>query len=308
MNKVTLFAMLSIFLLSFGSATDITTFDVEHISLITTPVYLLKRDSVLSMGTGFYYIYQDEKNNQLIFLVTNYHVLTGYEPSKSGVHSGDKIVFYVHKDRSNVDDVRQIIHPLFTKEKKPVWITNDDYPNADVAIIPLPHFVFSDYTVFGISESWADSDMKIRPTSVVSLIGYPHGYHDTINRLPVWKTGNIASEPRVDFNAEPLFVVDVSAFPGMSGSPVFAIAYGTYEKASGGTQGGGARQFLGIYASMERKDEEKLVKNLEVAEKIGIVLSKSLELGHVWKAKLIIEMIKKVDISRYEREIFRNIE
>jgi hypothetical protein len=35
--------------------------DVEHVSLITTPIILLKGDNVISQGTGFYYALVKEK-------------------------------------------------------------------------------------------------------------------------------------------------------------------------------------------------------------------------------------------------------
>jgi V8-like Glu-specific endopeptidase len=86
--------------------------------------------------------------------------------------------------------------------------------------------------------------MKIRAGGLVTLIGYPYDYYDKKNSLPVWKTGHIASEPAVDFEGNPLFVVDVSAFPGMSGAPVFAIADGTYEHEDGMIHAGSVRRLL----------------------------------------------------------------
>lgn len=55
--------------------------EIEHISLITTPIQLLKGNVVISQGTGFYYLLEDSTKGKIIFLVTNYHVLTGNSPN-----------------------------------------------------------------------------------------------------------------------------------------------------------------------------------------------------------------------------------
>ena len=282
---------------------------VEHISMITTPVLLLKGDSVASQGTGFYYALQDTaKNATIIFLVTNYHVLTGSAPHEKKAPIGDNIIFFFHKDETNTGDLKQIRFPLFTKRNDPIWISSRNYPDADVAIIPLVSAMYQDCKVFGISEDWTKAPVRLRPTSTITLVGYPYGYADTVNALPIWKTGSIASEPKVDFAGKPLFVVDVSAFPGMSGSPTFAVSYGTYEMEQGGTAVGGVQKFLGIYAIMQMLDQKKFLEELQAGKKQGIVVSESLELGHIWKAQLIIDMVKSIDVQQYENDILKHLQ
>lgn len=284
--------------------------DVDHISLVTTPVVLNKGAAQVSQGTGFYFILQEPaKKLSVVFLVTNYHVLTGFAPAEKKSPIGDSITFYCHKDESKLANVKAIRLPLFTTQGQPIWLISKDHPDADVAIIPLPSAVLSDCKVFGISEEWAGGGIRVRPTSAITLVGYPYGFFDSANFLPVYKTGNVASEPTLDFDGKPLFVVDISAFPGMSGSPAFAIAYGTYEAEQGGTVVGSARKFLGIYASMQMLQEKKFLEQLDASpKKPGMVLSQSLELGHIWKAKLILDMVKHIDIPKYEKEILQYLQ
>ena len=283
--------------------------DVEHISLITTKVILLKGDTAISEGTGFYFALQDStKSGSILFLVTNYHVLTGSAPREKKPPIGDNIVFYFHKDDKNTGDLKTIRFPLFTKRNDPIWISSKSFPEADVAIIPLLPAIYQDCKPYCITEDWTKAPIKLRPTSTVTLVGYPYGYSDTVNALPIWKTGNIASEPKVDFDGKPLFVVDVSAFPGMSGSPAFAVAYGMYEMEQGGTSVGGVQKFLGIYASMQVLEEKKYLEELGTGQKPGIVVSESLQLGHVWKAQLIVDMVKAIDVPRYENEILKYLQ
>ena len=280
---------------------------VEHLSMITTPVILLKGREEVSQGTGFYYGLQDSAQGTILFLVTNYHVLTGCSPKETKPPKGDNIIFYLHKGADNLGDVKQIRFPLFTKDGKPIWLSSAEFPHADVAVIPLVSSLYSDAKVFGISEDWTGSDIKVRPTSTITLIGYPYGYYDKRNWLPIWKTGSIASEPDVDFEGEPLFLIDISAFPGMSGSPAFAIAYGAYETVEGPTTVGHVQKFLGIYASMQMLKEAKYLEEITSESKLGVVVGESLELGHIWKASLIIKVIKQIDTGKYKSEILEKL-
>lgn len=280
---------------------------IEHLSMITTPVILLKGDKVVSQGTGFYYEQKGSAQDVILFLVTNYHVLTGYSPKETNPPKGDNIIFYFHKDVKNPGDVKQIRFPLFTKNGKAIWLRSKEFPHADIAIIPLAASLYDDVIVSVISEDWTKGDIKVRPTSTITLIGYPYGYYDKKNWLPVWKTGSIASEPDVDFEGKPLFLVDISAFPGMSGSPAFAIAYGAYETIAGPTTVGHVQKFLGVYASMQMLKEEKYLEEIISESKEGLVVSKSLELAHIWKASLIMKIIKEIDVKKYESEILKNL-
>jgi hypothetical protein len=280
---------------------------VDHISLSTTPINLLKASDVIGLGSGFYFGITDGQGGA-IFLVTNYHVLTGSPPLEKKAPLGDYITFQFHNSVSNTGDVRTVRMPLFTRNGKPVWITSRAVPDADVAIIPLPSGFWKGCQVFGIERDWANQEMKIRPTTAVTLIGYPHGFYDAKNALPIWKTGTIASEPEIDFEGNPLVLVDVAAFPGMSGSPAFAISSGMYEKAVGyGVSPGIVRQFIGIYASMQMVTKHKFLEQLPQGFGFGIRDYESLQIGHIWKAKLILEMIDTVDMSRYTAEILQNV-
>jgi len=280
---------------------------VDHISLSTTPVFLYKNEQVVSQGTGFFYARQDTNKSTVLFLVTNYHVLTGFSPAEAKVPIGDNIAFQFHLSDIETGNVKTIRFPLFTKNSKPVWIQSVSFPKADLAIIPIIASLYQECKVSCISSEWGKGNLKIRPTTLVTLVGYPYGYYDRENALPIWKTGSVASEPKVDFEGKPLFLVDVSAFPGMSGSPVFAISYGMYETEKGDTRVGGIRKFLGVYASMEMRKKEKYLEEIIHEAKIGVIDYESLELGHVWKADLILETVKSINVEKYQEEILKNL-
>jgi hypothetical protein len=220
---------------------------------------------------------------------------------------GDNIVFYVHKDPDNPGITKEIRFPLFTRDKKPIWLNSKEVPEADVAVIPIVSSLVADAKVYGISEEWTKGAIRLRPTSAVTLIGYPYGFYDKKNCLPIWKTGSIASEPDVDFEGRPLLLIDVSAFPGMSGSPTFAIAHGSYEIDDSTVTVGSVQKFLGIFASQQVLKENKYLEAITSDAKQGLILEHPLQLGHIWKAKLITDITKAIDVAQYERDILINL-
>lgn len=281
----------------------------DQLSLITTKVILQKGNEPLTQGTGFYFAKVDTLNSGFMALITNYHVLTGAAPKENKTPIGDNILIYFHKNLDSLSDLKEVRLPLFTKSGKPVWISSSKYPNADIAVIPIPTDAIEDCERVLITEEWTKQPAYLRPTSSITLIGYPYGISDTVNNLPIWKTGSIASEPNYDFNGEPSFLLDISAFPGMSGSPAFIIDNnsGSYEiSASGIRVSGKLQKFIGVYASMEMLSEDKYLEQLNMNGNYGIKVSSSLELGRIWKADIIIDIVNSIIAERYETEILND--
>lgn len=283
---------------------------IDHLSLATTPILLFKGSTQVSQGTGFFYI-GTFGEQQTVFLVTNIHVLTGHSPLEKKPPLGDSISFQFHKSAEKPSEIQEIRCPLFTKTGNPLWIQSTSVPEADLAVIPVPVNLFKDCHVACLSKEWTHTGgngMKLRPTSPITLIGYPYGYFDKKNALPIWKTGNLACEPHLDFDGKPLLTIDISAFPGMSGAPACAIAYGTYEAEDGNAHVGSIRQFIGIYASMQMLNEKKFLEEFTSAKrKLGVTHAESLQLGHVWKAHLIEELVTSIDLPKWEKEILQNL-
>ncbi|MEO6222768.1 MAG: trypsin-like peptidase domain-containing protein, partial [Vicinamibacterales bacterium] len=246
-------------------------------SLMTTPVYLLDGSRQVSQGTGFFFGIKNQAGViDTVFLVTNYHVVTGHSPGSTLPGQGDRVVFYLHKDKNEPSDVKQVMLPLYSAAGDPLWERSTEYADADVVLLPMPKTAFGGISMFVFIDDHTRTDIRIRPTSGATLLGYPYGFSDTTNRLPVWKTGHVASEPQVDFQGKPAFLVDVSAFPGMSGSPVLAVANGVYEDEQEVMRTGRVLRLLGVFSGMP-----------VIRSQTPGVNDTSLQLGYVWKASLI---------------------
>lgn len=94
----------------------------------------------------------------------------------------------------------------------------------DVTILRIPPGTRVDYPLdrsFLIAHSNAGLPLYVGQTCYI--VGFPEGLihrpfeHAT---LPIWKTGNIASEPLFDFNNHPKLLIDATTRRGMSGAMV----------------------------------------------------------------------------------------
>jgi hypothetical protein len=265
-----------------GAAPAYAQVTVEAASLMTTPVYLLDGTKQVSQGTGFFFGIKNLNGViDTVFLVTNYHVVTGHSPGSTLPRQGDRVVFYLHKDQNEPSDVKQVVLPLYSTAGAPLWEQSTEHLDADVVLLPLPKAAFEGIAMFVFIDDHTRTDIRIRPTSGATLVGYPYGFSDTTNRLPVWKTGHVASEPQVDFQGKPAFLVDVSAFPGMSGSPVLAVANGVYEDEREVMRSGRVVRLLGVFSAMP-------VMRSQTPGQGDI----SLQLGYVWKASLIADLAR----------------
>jgi hypothetical protein len=122
--------------------------------------------------------------------------------------------------------------------------------------------------------AFARTDVLVQPAMTVSIIGYPLGL-TAHGAWPIWKTGHIASEPDLDYNDMPCFLVDATTREGMSGSPVVLRFWGGYPKRDGSkTIGGSVTSFLGIYSGRIHKDSE---------------------IGLVWRPRVIGEILAEVE-------------
>ena len=251
--------------------------DIDPASLMTSPVLLMNGGQAVSQGTGFFFGgTAPDGTIDTVVLVTNYHVVTGHAPLSTDPRAGDRIRFVMHRNATDLGDVRAIELPLYDADQRPVWVASESYPAADIVLVPIPTRAYQGIAPLVFTEAHTRGDIRIRPPSGATLLGYPYGFYDQKHYLPVWKTGHVASEPNVNFEGKPAFLVDVSAFPGMSGSPVLAVANGVYETEDGTLRSGRLWRLLGVFSSMPVAGERET----------------NLQLGYVWKAALIADLAR----------------
>jgi hypothetical protein len=269
--------------------------EVDHLSLMTTPVFLLNGGDFQSQATGFFYGRLGPGGGiDAVFLVTNYHVVTGHKPGKDVPKSGDRLRFYMHLDASDPSSFVTSEIPLYTSDGNPTWIASAETPDADIVLIPLSPKLYEKAHLFLFTEEHTRSNFKVRPGTPAVLIGYPYGFSDFRNFLPIWRTGHVATEPETDFDGKPTFLVDAAVFPGMSGSPVAAVANGTYETEDGASASGRVVKLLGVFSS------NRLAPGNGESVSGPVPDATSLQLGLVWKASVLVNVSRHFDARNWQ--------
>ena len=269
---------------------------LHHFSLTTALTNVFNsQDTHLSTATSFFY----ETESSQLFLITNWHVVTGRkpsEPSSSGTGAVPSVIkLRVHRKQEQVDgksnivttDIAEVSIPINAEDgNDPQWLEHPEFKYAvDVVGIPIPnHLEFRERYAVNIANKWKEYHKDYEPEAMdeVFVIGYPWGLSSTANRgggLPVYKRGCIASDPIVDFRRLPCVLIDCRTTRAMSGSPVIASQNGIFMpdgKMSANTVFGTVSKFFGVYSGRLYGEDSKMSDDVEISE-----------IGIVWKASVL---------------------
>ncbi len=193
---------------------------------------LIKNLTTNETGTAF--LLKKENGDRAKFLLfSNKHVFWG-KKYKDNLLKEVILEITLHKKEADESYIMGSIHNFRMKITK----GNIDYhEHKDEEI---------DVACVNISEAFNIPDLKLNVRTIgpehfenldlsklycgekIIFIGYPAGFYDKTNFLPVVRTGTISSIPSVDFNGKAQILIDAQVFPGSSGSPVFVPYQGKY--------------------------------------------------------------------------------
>lgn len=255
-------------------------------------------NSETSFGTGFFMLHEGEQNQNYLALVTNKHVVKGYSTAQIDLVSND--------GNGNPIDTTHISITLPNLQKNCLY-----HPEPDVDIC----FVFINSEIEKLRKQGLDpyyrcigSEMLLRDNDYESLtavedilmIGYPNGIMDIHNCKPVVRKGITATNLKLDYNGEPIFLIDAACFPGSSGSPVFLRKTGLEkETIEGGIRlgVGAAYSLLGVlYAgSTLTVDGKIVVKNIPTSAVPVAEMKTMMNLGYVVKIQKAVELFELIE-------------
>jgi hypothetical protein len=209
-------------------------------------------------------------------LLTNLHILSGRNPQTGQPLSAtggipDEITI-VHNVRDKLGQWRSVQEGLY-EAGLPRWKEHPTLGSkADLIALPLTRL--EDVHLYPYDLENLGPDIAVGPADAVSVIGFPFGL-TAGGALPVWATGFVASEPDVDYNELPLFLIDCRSRPGQSGSPVVAYRGGgtVATKTGSAIFAGPVYRLLGMYS--------------------GRINAQS-DIGMVWKVRTIQELVASV--------------
>ena len=247
---------------------------LDYYTTVSLYLTVQRTNDTIGTATGFVV-----KKKERAFLITNWHVVSGKDP----IH-GDK----VEDPLGRIPDRVKIWHNgkvlgtrvgrtelLFGTNGAPRWVEHPKGHSFDVVALAL-EAVDETVELYPLDLASADGNMAVSISMPVSIVGFPLGQTASVD-FPIWKIGHIASEPELDFEGKPRFLIDATTRSGMSGSPVYLRNFGPYIKKSGVLMmaTGITTKFLGIYSAQ----------------------SNAMEIGIVWKPSVIDEVLEKASMN-----------
>jgi hypothetical protein len=195
---------------------------ISGINIAVSKIEILDKDNMLKgNATGFFF-----RHNEKGYFITNRHVVID-EPDEDFYPQFLRLTLHVSK--TNFEENRIINISLYNKNTKN-WIEHPEYnkKEVDVVAIPLSEYTIPNFQDFNSSfvnfftiNNFIDEYILSTFADVI-IIGYPLGFHDEVNNLPVYRKGMIASSYPIDFEKHPYFLIDSNLHEGTSGSPVLS--------------------------------------------------------------------------------------
>lgn len=241
---------------------------IDEYTASVTQIDMYFNDTYISSATGFFW-----RNGERSYLVTNWHNVTGIDPSNGKHISESTAAEPTHVEfgafHTSLSSRKRVRASLYNGEH-PAWLEHPINRRAvDVVCIEL---IDMQYTIFPINDCQSE---LIRPHvgQDVFVIGYPRKIG--VQGFALWKRASIASQPLLDVGGLPLVFIDTATTKGMSGSPVvIRTTQGTLESGQHHIWTPFATRFFGVYSGRLSGESD-----LEA------------QLGRVWKLDVVQQII-----------------
>lgn len=224
----------------------------------------------VAKATGFVAVHDHAR-----YLITNWHVVSGRDTgtgkplNEKTAATPDELVVTHHVAGSPGVWISRR-ERLYDGAGDPLWLEHPTHARrVDVVALPITNDEGIDF--YPYSPGNPGTLIVHGPSDPVSIIGFPFGVTGG-GFLGIWVQGSIATEPTLDFNELPCFLIDSRTRPGQSGSPAILYRSGGYLDEGGSMINNGipSERFVGVYSG--RINEQS-------------------DLGYVWKASALIEIL-----------------
>jgi hypothetical protein len=240
-------------------------------------------------GTGFIFSTPAPgPDDEVLFLVTNKHVIDDSERAS---------FFFTLADDQGQPLIGQRIDVQIA-DLQSLWHGHPN-PEVDITITPLlpilnPFFEAGQPIFFrSISSNLIPSPEQLEILDAIEdirFVGYPNGIYDERSLLPLTRRGITATPLQVDYNGEPIFLIDASVFGGSSGSPVF-IANDSGFSQRGGFNISSRLHFIGVISSVAYIEDEGTIAFRAVPTSLQpvAITRQMIDIGVVFKATTVLE-------------------
>jgi len=223
---------------------------IDSLSFQNLKLELYSSFKKISTATGFII----EKNGKN-YLITNLHVFTGVDYfSKAIIDSNQQIPFgiAIWHNAQKLGYWQQVWENLYSENKAKRWIECEINGKViDLAALPL-EYLPKEIKTYPVNFKSFNDSMLVLPGFSASIIGFSYGLSPD-GKIAIWKTGHIASDFDVDANGLPMFMIDATTRPGMSGAMVVLRMMPFFTKKT--INMGLGTKFLGIYTAQSSQEE-----------------------------------------------------
>jgi hypothetical protein len=209
-------------LLSFSQDGNIRKDEAKDLFSLTVKIQGI-RDTIInnkhykinSIGTGFLFNYIEGRDS-FPFIITNAHVI---ENCETGI-----LRFNV---ANGLDPVYGNVLSIKLTNFSKLWIKHPSEDIAAIAFQPIYNAFQKKLGKRAYASSFneihlltKDREKNLSSLQEVLMVGYPKGFSDTINNIPILRKGTVATPIFIDYNSQKRFLLDIPIYPGSSGSPV----------------------------------------------------------------------------------------
>ncbi|HKX24344.1 MAG TPA: serine protease [Candidatus Saccharimonadales bacterium] len=247
--------------------------NVNAYSVASLPLIPRAHGNSLASATGFVV-----RHNQEAYLVTNWHVVAGRDPrtgqskDKTGAVPDTLTATFTRKLAPAQLEWIDVDLKLSDDEGVPIWLEHPRHGRrVDVVALKLEPDSARQLLPYKLT---ADTQTKLEVARRLNIIGFPFGMASS-GACAIWLQGYVASDPEIDYDDLPCFLIDARTRQGQSGSPVISYYHGgeTVPLIDGDWQEGPepVAELQGVYSG--RINEES-------------------DIGIVWKREVIQEIIE----------------
>ncbi len=245
-------------------------YTISRPSVVSLYIEPVTKGVVLSCGTGF-----TVQRDDVPYLVTNFHVVSGRRPDTGAtldpMGRWPDALSIMHNAQAKLGKWIPMVEPLYDGNGIPLWLEHPVHASqVDVVALPLTNLSDVQLETY---DPWAATRGRMSMAGSLSVIGFPFGFAYA-GSLATWVQGFVASEPQLDADGLPRFLIDSRTRPGQSGSPVIlfndtGVSVGV--RGGIGVGVGLVEDFIGVYSGRINADSD---------------------LGYVWKASALRDIIE----------------
>lgn len=258
---------------------------MDELSKASLLLELFANGNPLGVATGFIV----RVDHHGFYLITNWHVLSGRDPiTEQPMHPAAALPDVVSINYHRHDRFGEWVKATESILRDGVrqWLEHPRGRAVDVVALPLTN-IPGNAAITTFRLALRESDLVPEVGMPVFIIGFPFGIGAGGN-WPIWKAGNIASEPDIDYQeGESAFLVDATTRSGMSGSPVVIRMNAGYRDHQGALTLGGPplTKFVGIYSGRIYED---------------LAQGQGAELGRVWRPAVLDQILAQIALPGHQ--------